>query len=79
MKLHLSISLLSLLFVGTAFAQSGQLPLGTVSATPMLSCPAGYYPGAKCFQAVVNCPDTATIQATYGYVNPSGKPPSRFA
>lgn len=74
MKLHLSISLLSLLFVGTALAQSGQLPLGTVSVTPMLSCPTGYYPGAKCFQAVVNCPDTATIQATYGYVNPSGKP-----
>jgi hypothetical protein len=74
MKLPISLCLFSFLFMSAALAQSGQLPLGTVNASPMLSCPAGYFPGAKCFQAVVSCPGTADIQATYGFVNPAGTP-----
>lgn len=74
MKLLASIWVLFFLFVGSTLAQSGQLPLGTVSVSPMLSCPAGYLAGAKCFQAVVTCPGTANIQATYGFVDPVGTP-----
>jgi hypothetical protein len=74
MKSILAVSLVSFLFVGVALAHSPRLPLGTVNASPMLSCPSGYYPGSRCFQAVVSCPNTADIQVTYGYVNPSGTP-----
>jgi len=74
MKIFLAVSLVVCVCAGMAVAQSPRLPLGTVTSSPMFSCPAGYYPGAKCFQATVSCPNTANIQATYGYVNPSGTP-----
>ncbi|MBZ5680121.1 MAG: hypothetical protein LAO24_08445 [Acidobacteriia bacterium] len=58
-----------------ASAQAAPLALGSISAvTPLTTCPTGYNPGARCFQAGVSCPDTLSIQVTYGVSNPRGIP-----
>ncbi len=79
MKKALAVALgflpLLLLCLGTASAQSPALSLGSVSEIHLLpSCPAGFYPGASCYQAVVSCRNTMDIQVTYGYTSPRGIP-----
>lgn len=80
MKRNLAVSccviflLLLNLSLKSASAQS-PLPLGDVTGINELpSCPAGYFPGASCFEATVSCPNALDIPVTYGLVDPSGVP-----
>src|SRR5208283_3374372 len=77
-ELRFSVALLVLVIAAStasAHAQRAPLPLGSVQQVKRLaSCGGGFFTGMTCFQAQMSCPNTANIEFTYGFEDPSETP-----